>query len=217
MYASCVSGIKSNWLNVKRGVPQRTIFGSLYFFLYDNNFYNPNTETIQYADETLIFAADKNLSTASEVIETQIERLYSYFGEKNMQLKALKTEFVLFSKHANLGNLKMPIKVEEETIHANKSINYLGKNIDCAKSFQSQIKTMVSKMATSIRDSHQIRKSLPSTTRLVLFKTLVIIQLEGPIFLFTGFFKTQINSLDKQINWGIKTALFAENYKDRLT
>ena len=63
-------------------------------------------------------------------------------------------------------------------------------------------------MATSIRTWHQIRESFPATTRLVLFKTLVLSHLEFPIFLFTSLSKTQINSQDKQINWGIKNAFF---------
>ena len=47
-----------------------------------------------------------------------------------MQLNALKTELVSFSKHANPGNLKMWIKVGEETVHAGTSLKYLGKSLD---------------------------------------------------------------------------------------
>ena len=46
-----------------------------------NNCY-PTTENVQYADDTLIFEAYKNPSTAGEAIETQIECLCSYFEKK---------------------------------------------------------------------------------------------------------------------------------------
>ena len=88
------------------------------------NYCNPNTEIIQYADDKLIFPADKNPSTASTEKETQIERPSSYLEKNKLQLNALKTESVIFSKHANPGNLKISIKVEE-TIHASKFMKYL--------------------------------------------------------------------------------------------
>ena len=84
----------------------------------------------------------------------------------------------------------------------------LGKSMNCDMSFQSQIKTAIGNMATYIRISHQIKKNLPSTRRLVIFKTLVLSHLEYPISLFTGLSKTQINFPDRQFKWGIETAFF---------
>ena len=139
---------------------------ALLFLLYVNDtikFYNPNTEILQYAEDTLIFAADNIPSTTREIIETQIERLCNV-GKNKLQLIALKAEFVLFSKHANPGNLKMSIKVGEERIYASKSMEYLRKSMECDMSSQSQNKTMLKNVAISMRTLHQIRKNLPSTT-----------------------------------------------------
>ena len=144
------------------------------------NYGTPNTEIIQYANNTLIFAADKNPSTATEVIETQIERLCSYFEQNKLQLNALKTEFVILSKHASPGNLKLSINLGEKTIHASKYMKWLRKSMDCDMSFQLQIKTTLRNMVLSIPTLHQIRKSLRSKTRILLFKTLVLCQLEFP-------------------------------------
>ena len=133
---------------------------------------NPSTEKIQKADSILIVEADKNSSTASEAIETQIERLCSFFKENKMQLNALKTESVIFSKHTYRGNFKTPIKVGKETIHSSKSMKYLGISMDCDMRFQSEIKLSLRNMATSTRTLNEVRKILPSTTRLVLLKPL---------------------------------------------
>ena len=67
-----------------------------------------------------------------------------------MQLKALKTEFVKFSDYANSENLKRSIEVGEETIDASKSLKYQDVSMVCDMLFQSQIKTTLKKMATSI-------------------------------------------------------------------
>ena len=87
-------------------------------------------------------------------------------------------------------------------------MNYLQKGINCDMSFQWQIKTTLRNMAFSIRTLHQIRKSLPSATRLVFFKTVILSHLEYPIFLFMGLSKAQINSLDRQVTRGVKSAFF---------
>ena len=82
----CVNGTKLDLLNVNQGVPQWTILGPLFFLLYVNkmtNYCNPNSEMIQYDDDTLIFSADKNPFTSNEAIKKQIERLCSYFEKIN--------------------------------------------------------------------------------------------------------------------------------------
>ena len=135
-----------------------------------------------------------------------------------MQLIALKTQVVILSKHANPGNLKLSIEVGEKTIHSSISMKYLGLSMNCNRSFQSQTKTMLRSMATPLRNLHQKRRNFPSITRLVLFKALVLSQLQNHILFFTGLSKRLINSLDRQIDWGIKTAFFArKNYKGHLT
>ena len=68
----CIKGTKSDWLKVKQGVPQGTIPRPFSFLLYVKDMTKKcylSTEIIQHADDTLIFVADKNPSTASEAIE----------------------------------------------------------------------------------------------------------------------------------------------------
>ena len=49
------NGVFSDWLEVKRGVPQGTILGPLLFSLYVNDMkVNANCEILQYADDTIV-------------------------------------------------------------------------------------------------------------------------------------------------------------------
>ena len=68
-------------------------------------------------------------------------------------------------------------------------------------------------MATSNRTLHQIRKNLPSTKRLVLFKTLTLSKLEYMILLFTCLSKTQISSLDSSLIGVSELPFFAKKIR----
>ena len=62
-------------------------------------------------------------------------------------------------------------------------------------------------MATSIKTLAQIRGSLPKETGLLLYRSLVISQLEYPILLLASLSKEAISSIDRQLN-GYQNGLF---------
>ena len=121
----------------------------------------------------------------------------AFISKKNLQLNVLKTEFLILSEHANFRNFKMSIKVGGKTIHASKSMKDLGISMDFDMSFQLQINATLRNLANSFRTLHQVRKSCPSKTQLVLLKTLILSHLEYRVLFYTSCFKTQIKSLDR--------------------
>ena len=167
------------------------------------NYCIPNTKKNQYVDDTLFLAAYKNLSTANQPQKYKLN-VHSLISKKMLQLKASKTEFVLLSEHANPGNLRMSIKGGEETIRASIFLKNLGASWVCDITFHLQIKaTIRCRLFYPNLAPNQKKLSLNKATS--TFKTPVLNQSEHPIFLFTGLFKIQINSLDRQIICVIKT------------
>ena len=106
----------------------------------------------------------------------------------------------------------MTLDLCNEKIEPSHSIKYLGVHLDKHLKYDIQVKHTLKKMATSIKTLAQIRGSLPKETRLLLYRSLVISQLEYPILLLTSLSKEAISSIDRQLNWGIKTAFFRKKF-----
>ena len=105
----------------------------------------------------------------------------------------------------------MTLDLCNEKIEPSHSIKKLGVHLDKHLKYDVQVKHTLKKMATSIKTLAQIRGSLPKETRLLLYRSLVISQLEYPILL-TSFSKEAISSIDRPLNWGIKTAFFRKKF-----
>ena len=96
-----LNGVKSDWIELKQGVPQGTILGPLLFTLYVNDLTEQITEDariIQYADDCLLFCSHQDPDIALQCLQTNILKLESYFKSQRLNLNGSKTEFITFSR-----------------------------------------------------------------------------------------------------------------------
>ena len=77
-----LNGIESDWINLKRGVPQGTILGPLLF----NNYVNDLAKIVeedctvgQYADDTFLFTPDTDEILAKTKLEHNISKIIDFF------------------------------------------------------------------------------------------------------------------------------------------
>ena len=76
-----LNGIKSDWINLKRGVPQGTILGPLLFNIYVNDLakiVEKDCTVLQYADETFLFTSDTD-EISSKTKEHNISEINDSF------------------------------------------------------------------------------------------------------------------------------------------
>ena len=96
-----LNGVKSDWIELKQGVPEGTILGPLLFNLYVNDLTGQITEDariIQYADDCLLFCSHQDPDIALQCLQTNILKLESYFKSHRLNLNGSKTEFITFSR-----------------------------------------------------------------------------------------------------------------------
>ena len=209
------SGISSNWISVKQGVPQGTILSPVLFLIYVNEMRDLRitSKTVQYADDTLVFTSNVYPQMAKQELEHSLENLVHFFEYNHLQVNPKKTEFITFSKPSLAKRTElMTLDLCNEKIEPSHSIKYLGVHLDKHLKYDRQVKHTLKKMATSIKTLTQIRGNLPKETRLLLYRSLVISQLEYPILLLTSLSKEAISTIDRQLNWGTKTAFFRKKF-----
>ena len=76
------SGISSNWISVKQGVPQGTILSPVLFLIYVNEMRDLRitSKTVQYADDTLVFTSNVYPQMAKQELEHSLENLVHFLN-----------------------------------------------------------------------------------------------------------------------------------------
>ena len=172
-----LSTSKSDWINLYQRVPQGTVLGPLLFNIYVNNMKSSIQSPInlvQYADDTFIFAAAKDIETSVAYLQKGLKTLSDFFAIHRLNINADKTEFVVFCKASKNSSIEnATLKVGDHIIKQKESVKYLGVYLDRNLNYQSEVKNILRKMACSIKTIY-VRDFLPVKTRLLLLNSLVI-------------------------------------------
>ena len=179
-------GINSNWISVKQGVPQGTILGPVLFLIYVKEMRDLRitSKIVQYADDTLVFTSNVYPQMAKQELEHSLENLVRFIEYNNFQVNPKKTEFISFSKPSLAKRTElMTLDLCNKKIEPSHRIKYLGVHLDKHLKYDIQVKHSLKKMATSSKTLAQVRGSLPKERRLLLYRSLIISQLEYPILL----------------------------------
>ena len=213
-----MNGVKSDWIELKQGVPQGTILGPLLFNLYVNDLNGQITEDariIQYADDCLLFCSHQDPDIALQGLKTNILKLESFFKSHQLNMNGSKTEFITFSRKNDKRQLDSEtVVVCSSVVNKKCECKYLGITSDQHLTFQTQVKKRFLKnMAVGIKTFESIQHIFPTTVLVMLFHALIISHFE-----YSAIFSTQINpplilSLEKQMNWALKSVYFRSSFK----
>ena len=95
------NGEESAQRDVTVGVPQGSILGPLFFLLYVNDLAKSSRvfEYILFADDTNIFASDKDKGLLYDKVNDELGVLSDWFACNKLTLNYDKTEFILARQH----------------------------------------------------------------------------------------------------------------------
>ena len=120
----------------------------------------------------------------------------------------------MFSTRKRLTNTVL--NVDNERIAESNSVKYLGVIFDSKLKFDGEVKKILQRMACGIKVLNTLSKSLPEKTKVFLLDAIVISHLNYSALILIGLQKSLLTTLEKQLNWGIKTIFNRRKY-DRST
>ena len=98
-------GGKSEWLEIKAGVPQGSILGPLLFLLYINdNVYEIHSNIRLFADETTLYIIADFPDSAAQILNVDLHRISNWADLWLVDFNANKAEAFLASRRTNRIN-----------------------------------------------------------------------------------------------------------------
>ena len=213
-----VNGIFSDWIEIKRGVPQRTVPGPLLFNLNVNDIQerlNEGCTLVQYADDCMVFSSSIISEDALNRLQKSLNNLTEFFAENQLNLNASKSEFITFCQKNDSKNVDTDKLVISGHYVAKKSeCKYLGIILDSTSlSFHAQINTILQKMAQGFKTIDTIGQQLPTLSLIALLHCLVLSHLDYSVIFLQQINATLMLSLEKQLNWALKRTYFRSKFK----
>ena len=161
----------SSWKELLKGVPQGSVLGPLLFNIYFNDlfYFLEETEAINYADDTNLYACDRDLGNLIRRLEHDSLIFIEWFESNYMKLNEKKSHFILSGHkfehlHVNVGDAK---------IWESYSEKILGVIIDRDFKFKEYIETVISKAGSKLTALARLSHILPFSKMKLLLESFV--------------------------------------------
>ena len=155
-----LNGFESDWINLKRGVPQRTILGPLFFNIYVNDLakiVENDCSVVQYADDTFLFTSDTDEISSKTKLNITSQKSLIFFAKSQLLVNKQKTEYMVFKTRKRLTNTVL--NVDNERIAESNSVKYLGVIIDSKLKFDREVKKILQRMSCGIKILNTLKKN----------------------------------------------------------
>lgn len=170
-YGNSVSSAKP----VPLGVPQGSVLGPILFILYINDMKKAikHCDINLFADDTVIFIADKDENVAINKIREDIETLNKWLKIKKLKLNVQKTKSMIISNKKHINYTELKIDIEGVDIERVNVFKYLGVHIDEKLTFRAHIDYVIKKIARKYGLLVRLNSQLTFWSKIFLYKTLV--------------------------------------------
>ena len=188
---------------IKRGIPQGTILGPLFFKIYiaDMQYMVTNSEVFKFADDTVLLLEINDINEASEKIKEDLSSISNYYERNCLKLNLNKSQAVIFG-NSNPEMIKQALN--ENGITLTDEIKYLGVQIDSDLRFETFASSIRSKLNQAIGAMSVLRKKLLTGSLLKFYYAHYQSHLMYATFLLLRVSTKDLNQLQIQQNKMLK-------------
>ena len=193
----CYKGVSSEICDIQYGVPQGSVLGPLLFILYSNDIPNSikHSKTILFADDTTIYHVGHNIPDIYENINSDLGQLTDWFRANQLSVNAMKTKYMLISKHTNNEFHTQTVKIGNEILEQVHCTKFLGIIIDDKMEWKYHIDQCRKKLASGIYAINAAKNSLATSHLKILYYSLIHPYLSYGNILWGNTYPTHVKKL----------------------
>ena len=174
-------GTTSSLYPIYCGVPQGSILGPLLFILH----FNDAVETllhcgiVMYADDTVIFCADKNTDVIQKRVEEDFSSLSDWLAENELIIncKKGKTEVMMFGTSQRLNktdNSTLQLYHNSTPIAATQTYKYLGLTLTSSLNMSQHLAAAIKKASSRVHLLRKMRSFMDAKTTKLIYQAMIV-------------------------------------------
>ena len=174
-----LNGSRSSEESVFTGVPQGSILGPLLFIVFFNDFVDclKHSQVIKYADDTVIYFANKDITVIERYMNDDLEQIARFLDDNELiiNLKKGKTESVLFgtAKRLSMVNKSFEVLYNHNVIRNVTEYKYLGNIVDSNLALTDDFESKYKKASGRVRLLKTLRPYLSSVAASNVYNMMV--------------------------------------------
>ena len=171
-----LNGQESEWLRIKAGVPQGSILGPLFFYIYINDLSDNLESNVKlFADDTSMFSVVSDPINTSQELNNDLHKvsLWTYKWKMSFNPDPPKqSQEVIFSRKINKVH-HPPLLFNNSTIQQISSQKYLGIHLDEELTFKHHINEKINKAYKGIVIIRKLNNILPRSALLTIYRSFI--------------------------------------------
>ena len=190
-YNNCMSDVQ----HVLTGVPQGSILGPLLFIIFFNDITDvvSSTKIIKYADETVIYVADKDFEVIKSRLSEDMNAIESWLDQNVLiiNLNKGKTESLLFGTPQRLARQRetLDIMYLGSSISNTQHYKYLGSEVDSSLNLSTHFEKCYKRASGRLRLLAKVRHYLDVSSAKSIYNLMIL-----PTFTYCGILQLKLTT-----------------------